>query len=177
MEAINWDAVAALSEAFGVIAVVMSLIFVGLQIRQGTNAAKIEAVRNTSSEWRGVYEGVASDSRLADVMYRGVNDYKKLDGAELMQFNAAIHSFFHVAASTFYQYENGALDQGTFDGIFRQLRQIIGLPGIKEYWASRKEIFSEQSQAYFDKEIYSQPSDEIRQLSKDGLGEATDAQS
>ena len=98
MEAINWDAVGALSEAFGVIAVVTSLIFVGLQIRQSTNASKIEAIRNVSSEWRGVYKGAADNSQLAEVLYRGFNDYKNLDGAELMQYNAAMHQIFHVAA-------------------------------------------------------------------------------
>ena len=169
MEAINWDAVAALSEAFGVIAVVTSLIFVGLQIRQSANASKVEAARNISAEWRSVYKGAADSRQLADIIYRGGIDHESLDGVDLMQYNAAMHQIFHAAASTYYQYENGALDEETFRGICRQLRQMCGIPGVNDYWVSRKEIFPERFQAYFDKEIYSQASDVLHRQYKDRL--------
>jgi hypothetical protein len=176
MEAINWDAVGALAETFGVIAVVTSLIFVGLQIRQSTNASKIEAIRNVSSEWRGVYKGAADNNQLAEVLYRGFNDYKNLDGAELLQYNAAAHQIFHVAASTYYQYENGALDEETFAGICRHLRQMCGSPGMKDYWVLRKNIFPERFQAYIDKEIVPQASDELHRLYNDRSGKSTDVE-
>ena len=163
METINWDAVGALSEAFGVIAVVASLIFVGLQIRQSTNAAKIEAVHDISTEWRGVYQAAAGDRQVAENLYLGCLDYKSLEGVELVQFNAVMHSVFHAATSTYYQYDKGALDGETFDGICRQLRQLFGLPGIKDYWVSRKEIFPVRFQTYADKEIVPQVSDELHQ--------------
>lgn len=172
MEAINWDAVAALSEAFGVIAVVTSLIFVGLQIRQSASASKVEAARNISAEWSSVYKGPADSRQLADILYRGRIDHESLDGVDLMQYNAHMHQIFHAAASTYYQYENGALDEETFSGICRQLRQMCGVPGINDYSVSRKEIFPQRFQAYFDKEIHSQTSAVLHRQYKDRLHES-----
>ena len=167
METINWDAVAALSEAFGVIAVVTSLVFVGLQIRQSTKASKVDAARNISSEWRSVYQGPATSRQLAEVLNRGGHDYGSLDGVDLMQYNAAMHQIFHAAASTFYQHENGALDDETFDGISRQLRQMCGVPGIKNYWDSRKEIFPARFQTFLDTQVIPHVSQDLHRQYSD----------
>jgi hypothetical protein len=172
MEAINWDAVAALSEAFGVIAVVTSLIFVGLQIRQSADASKVEAARNISAEWRSVYQGTAANRQVAEVLHRGSTDYESLDVVDFMQFNAVMHQIFHAAASTYYQYEHGMLDEETFEGICRQLRQICGVPGIRDYWGSRKEIFPARFQTYIDKEIIPQASDELHRQYSDRKNES-----
>ena len=177
MEAINWDAIAALSEAFGAIAVVASLIFVGLQVRQSTDAAKIEAVHNISTEWRSVYQGPANNRQVAEILIRGGLDYKNLDAIDLAQYSAIMHTIFDAAASTYYQYDKGALDSETFDGICRQLRQRLGLPGVRDYWMSRKEIYSEQFQAYVDKEIVPYASNELYRQYKGDSDESTGVES
>ena len=51
MEAINWEAVSAVSEALGLIVVFGSLIFVGLQIRQSTDVAKANAYEEAANNW------------------------------------------------------------------------------------------------------------------------------
>ena len=41
MEAINWEALQAISEALGLVVVIASLIFVGLQVRQNSEEVLI----------------------------------------------------------------------------------------------------------------------------------------
>ncbi len=167
MEAINWDAVAALSEAFGVFALVGSVIFVGLQIRQGTKAAKIAAVQNIGSEWRNVFQGMANDNQVAEILLRGGLDWSNLTGSELFQFNASVHTFFLVGASAYYQHDNGVLDDETFVGIKNQFRLICAFPGVLDFWASRKESFPKRFQQHFDEEILPNVSEVMRGLYKD----------
>ncbi len=42
----NWDAISAIGEIVGAIAVVVTLIYLGRQIRQGTKATQVSAERN-----------------------------------------------------------------------------------------------------------------------------------
>ena len=46
MEAINWVAVQAVSEALGLIVVIGSLLFVGFQIRQNAQATRAASMNN-----------------------------------------------------------------------------------------------------------------------------------
>ena len=158
MEAINWEAVQAVSEALGLIFVVGSLIFVGLQIQQNTQAAKIEAVQNVAAEWRAVIQGTASNNQLSDVVIRGGLEYDSLTMSELAQFNSFMGSIFYVAASAHFHYEKAVLDDDMFNGIRNQLRLFCGMPGVREFWASRKVIFSHGFQQYFDQEILAKES-------------------
>ncbi len=161
MEAINWEAVQAVSEALGLVVVVGSLIFVGLQIQINTQAAKIEAVQNIASEWRGVLQGISTNKQTADVVFKGMLDIDSLNGSELFQYNCVMHTIFHVMSNAYFQHRTGVFDEETFSGIRNHFRLLYAMPGFKAYWASRKEVFPEAFQHYFAEEIITKAEDTI----------------
>ena len=72
MEPINWEAVSAIAEALGVIVVVASLIFVGFQIRQNTQATKVAAIQNITSDIRAFNYEIGANGEFADIFYNGL---------------------------------------------------------------------------------------------------------
>ena len=72
METINWDAVAALSEALGVIVVVASLIFVGVQMRQNTLAIKLTAAQAVSERNTNWARLIPENEHLAEILWEGL---------------------------------------------------------------------------------------------------------
>ena len=59
----NWDAVIAVAEIIGVMAVIASLIYVAMQIRQNTAIARANIVHETSVFFSRFYELLASDAQ------------------------------------------------------------------------------------------------------------------
>jgi len=47
----TWNALAAIGEIVGAIAVVVTLLYLAQQIRQSTRAAAIAALRDTTAQW------------------------------------------------------------------------------------------------------------------------------
>jgi len=68
----NWDAVIALTEIAGVIAVIASIIYVGVQIKQNTAIARATIVHETSVFYSRFYEVLAADADLTDIYRRGI---------------------------------------------------------------------------------------------------------
>jgi hypothetical protein len=93
----------------GAIAVVISLIYVALQIRQNTNAvrsATAQAVHEHFSIW---YNLVAADVELAQIAANGLRDYSSLSEQERVRFVATFMSFISYSQNAFLKWREGLL--------------------------------------------------------------------
>ena len=93
-----------LGEFFGAIAVIASLAYVALQIRQNTRSlrtASFQAVMQ-SSTWENRI--IAQDPALAELYLRGLNAYDELDSVDAFRFSALMYNFiwhFEIALSLY----------------------------------------------------------------------------
>lgn len=66
----NWDAIGALSEVLGVIAVVVTLLYVAKQIVQTNQIAKAAVARELQDKYAEVYNLLATDPSIQDLVTR-----------------------------------------------------------------------------------------------------------
>ena len=62
----NWDAIGAVGEITGVLVLVLSLVYVGIQIRQNTRAMRYQAGQNLTDMQVRVNAMLAENSDLAE---------------------------------------------------------------------------------------------------------------
>jgi hypothetical protein len=58
----NWEAIGAVGEVFGAIAVVVSVIYLAIQVRKQTEEARLAATRELAAQFQSMVEPVAHDS-------------------------------------------------------------------------------------------------------------------
>jgi hypothetical protein len=105
----NVNDLANIGQVIGAIAVVISLIYVALQIRQNTNAvrsATAQAVHEHFSIW---YNLVAADVELAQIAANGLRDYSSLSEQERVRFVATFMSFISYSQNAFLKWREGLL--------------------------------------------------------------------
>ena len=163
MEAINWEAVTALSEVIGVIVVVASLIFVGLQIRQNAQATKVATVQNITSDLRHFNFQVGANGEFADILYKGWLHPGTLDTAGLFRHNNIMTGTLQIFMNMFYQLKKGTFDDEVFEPYQIYLRVICGLPGVRVYWSERSGWFPEDFRQYMENEIFAKADNTIYQ--------------
>lgn len=81
----NWDAIAAVAEIIGVIAIIASLFYVAVQIRQNNVIARATIISTTNSDSMRMSELVAQDAELAEIFDKGTNGVS-LTGVERTRF-------------------------------------------------------------------------------------------
>ena len=96
----NWDAIVAIVEVVGLLAVVVSLIYLAIQVRQNsqlmnqnTFVARSAMVHETSVFYARFFELIAENSELASIFHRGTNS-EELNPVEVERFEALLEVYF-----------------------------------------------------------------------------------
>jgi len=136
----NWEAVGALAEAIGVIAIFVSLIYVAVQIRQNTQqvSRSIEADRLAAFE-RNVESGnhfrelLILHPDLLQLLLRGYKSYKNLEASEKVRFGLLLRNMFSSMQGAYIRHLSVEHDPHDFEGSTRLLDDILRNRGVREW--------------------------------------------
>jgi len=125
-------------EALSVVAVVLSLVFVGLEVNESTRATRSATAAETTATIAEWYTALGNDQQASTVLRRFVTDPQSLTIEEQYQAVMNIHALMLILQSSFYLEEEGTLSPQ----IHRSMtKAMTSEPGILFYWEQRKTIF------------------------------------
>ena len=140
----NWEAISAVGQIVGAVAVVISVIYLALQVRSNARQTRLASMRSMSDAFNVFLQGLAGNPQMGELWYRGVTDYESIQGGDLPRFNALIDHLFRIFEDMYYQKLEGHLDPRVWRGFEAPMRDIIAYPGIQAWWRSRSHWFSEE---------------------------------
>ncbi len=136
----NWDAVGAIAEAVGAAGVIATLLYLGVQIRANTRSVRASTRQETVHGGRQVNLALAQDPEFSRIWTDGLLDFDALPRHERVRFASIATVFLHEFQNSLYQFEQGTLDQVSFENSRVQLSVICSLPGFASWW-ERNEIY------------------------------------
>lgn len=139
-----------LSEIFGTAAIIVSLIYVAVQIRQNTKEMRLNAAQNVSRDLQNSLSHVASSNELADVHLRGMRDISNLAPAERHRFYTYVWHFLRSIENAYYQQKAGVLEPYVWEGLEKAVSVSRRTSGYSAFWNDRRQFFSEEFQKYYD---------------------------
>jgi hypothetical protein len=125
-------------EALSVAAVVLSLIFVGLEVNESTRATRSATAAETTAiiaEW---YMSLGNNQQASSVLRRFVTDPQSVTLEEQYQAVMNIHALMLILQSSFYLEEEGTLSPQIR---LSMTKAMTSEPGVRYYWEQRKPIF------------------------------------
>lgn len=131
----NWEAISAVSEIIGAIAVVVSLIYVAAQIRQNTKMMRSTAKQSLTE---------ATQNFLYTAIDRSEEWVKLISGEEpaTPEENARmaliVRAMLRGFESQCYQYESGLLAEEEWRALRATIQAGCSLPGVRKYWQELK---------------------------------------
>jgi hypothetical protein len=136
----NWEAIGAVGEIVGAAAVVVSLVYLAVQIRQNTRQVQEQTrshhLASLSAAGQGFLEFRASISRsqqTASVWVRGNNDLSSLADDERQQFDYLAVEFFWSLAMMWLYVQQGVFERELFDHSRKNIPVYAG-PGLRDWW-------------------------------------------
>jgi hypothetical protein len=96
---VNWEAIGAIRQIVGALAVVISLIYLAREIRSNARSARLASV-GSINQWLGQ---LATHPHLAELWNRGVQDWESLEGTDRQRFQACVLQLFHIFEEMYYQ--------------------------------------------------------------------------
>ncbi|HEY5105275.1 MAG TPA: hypothetical protein VII73_00740 [Caulobacteraceae bacterium] len=134
------------------LAVLISLIYLSLQIRQNTHAHQATAHQDRLNFVKE-FLGRLTDASVADIFLRGSAGDRGMTEIEFTQYRSLMHSWFLGMAEIVWLHERGILDDERFAGSMEALRLQLRSPGCRAVWQSIKPLVPAAFQALVEKSI------------------------
>jgi len=146
---------ALIAEIIGGVAIVASLIFVGVQLRQNTIATQ----GNTRNELIAADLAVllAPNGTDAAIALRSLDDITEEQAVEAVIYLTAL---LRVREFVWLQYRSGLLDHDTWQAYLSGISSNFNNPRARRYWEMSKAGFDPQFVAEVDKFLVNVPADE-----------------
>ena len=139
----------ALGELIGGVAIIVSLLYVGLQIKQGTDATHAAANQAFSAQYSEMILQIAKPE-FREIFWRGITGLKNLQGSENAAFMSLMAAIFRTYETFFFERTEGRFTSKMWDGYAAQLNDLYNNEGVREYWALRKHQFSDEFAAFLE---------------------------
>ena len=140
----NWEAIGAIGEVIGGVAVIVSLLYLAIQIRQNSRMLKATALSATTEAYLSFNMLLGSDPEAARVFQVGLEDFASLTEAEQRQFLNLLRACFVSYQHVYHQYENGLLDDEMWEQFLRASTHLLAIPHIAVWWEDRKSAYTPQ---------------------------------
>jgi len=150
------------------IAVLASLIFVGFQLRQNTQAVRATASQAHASNLQQIVTPIVENGEVARLWRLGMSDMESLTDDERVRFVAFLSGLFRYWESSRLQWRHGQLDSEHWENVARQASDFAKLTGVRHFWEIRRHWHSTEFQRWFE----SLPSGKTRGIYERPLAEA-----
>jgi hypothetical protein len=144
----NWEVITAISELTASVGVIISLIYLGLQIRAQTVETRITGLDQAVSELNNIYEILSDNEKFAALFLKALQNFDSLNDVEQVQFSAHMSRFVRGGEAMFHRSKWGRIDKEVFAGIEEALKDLCRYPGVKSWWRTREHWFSNDFRAY-----------------------------
>jgi len=135
---IKLSELAHLAEIIGAFAVVISLIYVGIQVNDSAGAVRAASANDANVALQSWYLEIGSDQQTSELFYQALTSEKALSNEEEFQFLMMLHGAFLAFQNSYLLAEEGTIDPELREAITAAILGVKSLPGMKRYWRQRK---------------------------------------
>ena len=144
----NWEAVGAIGEIAGAIAVAVTLAYLIVQIKQNTRGIHAATMQANVSDFNSLNIQLAENPKLAEIFDRGSEAPETLSKEEEYSFLWLTRSYMNLYQNLFDQYQQGTLPEGVWMKHTQELKALIAQPGLVQFRAS--DTYYEELWEYID---------------------------
>jgi hypothetical protein len=112
----NWDAISAISQLIGSIAVVLSVLYLAMQVHRSTRVARLATQDAAATALREVTKPLMENADLERIWRIGLEDLSGLSAEERARFFHAAYQFLKAFETIHFHYVYGLMDKQLWDG-------------------------------------------------------------
>ena len=146
----NLQDLASVAEIVGGVAVVISLIYVGLQVNSSTSAIRSAATSEATTAVQSWYLEMGSNRQASDIWFNALTSPEPLPARDEFQFMMSMHASLLGMQNSYLLSKEGTLDADFREGVTTAIVSVKDLPGMDRYWKQRRGYFHTGFAEYVD---------------------------
>jgi len=155
----NLESLASLGEIVGAIAVVVSLLYLAVQVRQNTRAQRLENASRILDRTASMQGALSRDSAMSVLFSKGVSDPSKLTPQERIQFTWAMYEFFGALEFMYLAANENSIPEEIWQRWSSAAAWWLTFPGVQAWWNARPIPFADSFSSYIESLLDDNPID------------------
>lgn len=145
----NWEAIGAVGEIIGASAVVISLVYLGTQIRNQNRETRAASVHQVLDGYRQSIS-VLMQPEMAAVWVKGHQSFESLEPDERLRFLIYLTATLKNFEDGYFQWRERRLDDRIWQELLAPLLDVMGTTAFDHFWEMRRHHFRKEFAAYID---------------------------
>jgi len=135
----SFEQLSYLAQIVASVGVIVSLIFVGLQIKHNTGALQRNEHNSTMAQWTVIRQAIAGNRDIAELMTAGLTGERTLDAADQLGLEQMLAEYAWAAFHIWDRTQRGVFPKGTFEATCGPLLcDVLGTARGGTWWRSAK---------------------------------------
>lgn len=148
-----------ISEITGSVVVVLSLVYVAVQIRQNTQSQRMENYSRGLDRLAAMQSMLSQGSEISHLLSKGAVDSSKLTPEERVRFTWALYEAFGAFEFMFHASKSDAIPQEVWTRWSAGMAYWLSFPGVQTWWHARPLPFTVSFTAFVDSVLKDNPTD------------------
>lgn len=154
------ESLANLGEIIGAIAVVVSLIYLAVQVRQNTQAQHTENFSRALDRVAAMQATLSQDPETSVIFSRGVLEPSELTPKERTQFTWAMYELFGAFEFMFLASKANAIPEEVWQRWSSAVAWWLTFPGVQTWWKVTPIPFTDSFTSYVESLLENNPTDD-----------------
>ena len=131
----NWEAIGVLAEVIGAVAVVATLLFLAIEVRNNKNATESASIDSLAEGFNTINAHIINESGMAEIYSKGVADPESLDEIQKVRFMALMQCYVNHFATVKKYHDAGQLSKEEWTAHSSGTSHVLNSTGGR--WARR----------------------------------------
>ncbi len=145
----NWDALGAMGELFGALAVVLTLGYLAVQVKQNSQGMKVAAKLDVEKDYNEYTSMLLQNSELLELQLKGMSN-QELNAVEQVKYSLLMQKATRLFSSMYYQYQTQDFSEDEWHESQRLMRWFTFAPGYRSWWKQNNKNYRSAFRNYLD---------------------------
>ena len=161
----NWDAIGAIAELLGALAVFLTLVYLSIQIRQSNRSTQSVAELEASRQLTEAARRIGRDPQMRQI-WDQVADGRELGEDDHSAFLWLLSEVFFMCEGVFLQYKKGFLSEELWEQFERLIVGYIQHPSGRAWWDQGNQPFTPTFKEHVEHLLQRQPAWRVANVAK-----------
>jgi hypothetical protein len=149
---VNWEAVGAVGEVLGAFAVVLTLVYLAVQIRQNTSSTRASTYSDTTDGWHNYMQSQSVTD--IDLMISLATNPSKLTLAEFYRCYYLCRVMFRRMEHDYFQFSVGTFEPETWNAYVEAFREdTFRNPAVRVMWELQSAYLNPKFREYMQPQV------------------------
>ena len=146
----TWETAGVIAEVVAAFAVVVSLWYLAVQLKQSTELAKAELEVQLGVTWAQMHDNMIQNPGLAKAYDLAEKNWSEISDEDVRAYLWFVAKSFHMLEGMFRQYQRGLLAEDVWEPYDRYISGVLKIEAVMGWWQSDGSLTSKEFRSHVD---------------------------